>query len=70
MGTDYSREACCSDSSDVGHALLSTRATPQELRDLARCRERWRFKLVESLSDVALIRPEWVEFAGGRLQPG
>ncbi|CAK0813842.1 unnamed protein product, partial [Prorocentrum cordatum] len=70
LGADFSREVYCSDSSDIGFALLSTRATEAELRELTRYRERWRFKLVETLSEVALVRPEWAEYVGGRLRPG
>ncbi|CAK0858852.1 unnamed protein product [Prorocentrum cordatum] len=70
LGADFSHEVYCSDSSSFGYALLSTTATSSELRDLTRYRERWRFKLVDSLPEVGLLRPEWVEYAGGRLAPG
>ncbi|CAK0826815.1 unnamed protein product [Prorocentrum cordatum] len=70
LGADFSHEVYCSDSSDIGFALLSTRATEAELRDLTRYRERWRFKSMETLSEVALVRPEWAEYVGGRLRPG
>ncbi|CAK0791446.1 unnamed protein product [Prorocentrum cordatum] len=70
LGADFSHEVYCSDSSSFGYALLSTTATSSELRDLTRYRERWRFKLVDTLPEVGLLRPEWVEYAGGRLAPG
>ncbi|CAK0875589.1 unnamed protein product, partial [Prorocentrum cordatum] len=70
LGADFSREVYCSDTSDIGFALLSTRAMEAELREHTRYRERWRFKLVETLSEVALVKPEWAEYVGGRLRPG
>ena len=43
LGTPYSSDVFCSDSSKLGYALHITSCSPSEVRDYSAVRERWRF---------------------------
>ena len=65
LASEFSPEVYMGDSANNGYALLSTRATPVELREACTFKERWRFAAVPVDSVPSLISPAEYDIAGG-----
>lgn len=71
LGARYGEEVFCGDSSSEGFAVHVTKASPEELREAWRWREKWRYRRVFAVPELpSVVDPESVYVLGGHPRAG